>query len=60
VRFQVLTAASRKMALSGVVAPFNQVEVYGSSRGTCGKLLCSVGKLLSDYMAQQPRREPSS
>jgi hypothetical protein len=35
VRFEVLTAASMKMAVFWVVAPRNLVEVYRRFRGTC-------------------------
>jgi hypothetical protein len=55
--FEVLTAASMKMAVFWVVAPYSLVEVYQRFRGPC----ClhhqgNVGKLLPDYT---PRRQPS-
>jgi hypothetical protein len=40
------------------VAPCSLVEVYRRLRGAY--CLCNVGKLLPYYMAQQPRRQPSS
>jgi hypothetical protein len=53
-RFQVLTAASMKMAVFRVVAPYSLVEVYSRFRGA----YCHhhQGDNLPDYMAQQPRR----
>jgi hypothetical protein len=47
VGFEVLTAASMKIAVFWVVAP-------------CSLHLRNVGKLLPDYTAQQPRRQSSS
>jgi hypothetical protein len=47
VRFEVLMAASMKMAVFLDVAPCILVEVY-------------FGKFLPDYKAQQPRRQLSS
>jgi hypothetical protein len=60
VGFEVLTAVSTKMAVFWVVAPCSLVEVYQRFRGPC----ClhhqgHVGKLLPDYTALQPRRQPS-
>jgi hypothetical protein len=52
VRFEVLMAASMKMAVFWVVAPRSLVQVYLI-------LLWNVGKLLPDYTVQQPRRRPS-
>jgi hypothetical protein len=65
VRFQVLTAASMKMAIFWDVAPCSLVEVYRRFSGACclhhqGKHLWNVGKLLPDYTAQHPRRQLSS
>jgi hypothetical protein len=59
-RFQVLTAASMKMAVFWDVAPCSLVEVYRRFRGAC----ClhhqgdewNVCKILPDYTAQHPRR----
>jgi hypothetical protein len=61
VRFQVLTAASMKMAVLWVVVPCTLVEVYRRFRGTCclHHQVWNVGKLLPDYTAQQPRKQPS-
>jgi hypothetical protein len=68
VGFEVLTAVSTKMAVFWVVAPCSLVEVYKRFRGPCclhhqgdrGKGLWNVDKLLPDYTALQPRRQPSS
>jgi hypothetical protein len=68
VKFQVLTAASMNMAVFWVGAPCSLVEVYlrsiirATHRPSDGgsKHLWNVGKPLPDYMAQQPRRQPSS
>jgi hypothetical protein len=55
-----------KMAVFWVVAPYSLVEVYRHFRGDDrpddegSKHLWNVGKLLLDYTAQQPRRQPSS
>jgi hypothetical protein len=62
-----------KMVILWVVAPRSLVEAYRRFRGAyClhhrpddggeggSKHLWNVGKLLSDYTAQQPRRQPSS
>jgi hypothetical protein len=68
---KVLTAVSTKMAVFWVAAPCSLVEVYQRSRGPCclqhhhpddggSKDLWNVGKLLPDYKALQPRRQPSS
>jgi hypothetical protein len=64
VGFEVLTAVSMKMAVFWVVALCRLVGVYQRFRGPCclhhqGYRPDNVGKLLSDYMAQQPRRQPS-
>jgi hypothetical protein len=61
VRFQVLTAASMKMAVFWVVAPCSLVEVYWRFRGACclHQHLWNVGKLIPDYMVQQPSRQLS-
>jgi hypothetical protein len=63
--FQVLTAASMKMAVFWVVAPCSLVEVYRRFRGDRpddggSKYLLNVGKLLPDYTALQTRRQSSS
>jgi hypothetical protein len=76
VRFQVLTAASMKMAVFWVVAPRRLVEVYRRFRGACclhhqgGTYRPDNGGTSStsktsvnfqpDYTALQPRRQPSS
>jgi hypothetical protein len=52
VEFQVLMASSMIMAVFWIVAPCSWVEVHRCFRG-------AVGKLLPDYTAQQPRRQPS-
>jgi hypothetical protein len=61
-----------KMTVFWVVAPCSLIEVYQRFRGPCclrhqgpddgsSKYLCrNVGKLLPDYTALQPRRQPSS
>jgi hypothetical protein len=71
VRFQVLTAASMKMTVFWVVAPCNLIDVYRHFRGACclhhqgspwwwrQQHLWNDGKFLLDYMAQEPRRQPS-
>jgi hypothetical protein len=55
-----------KMAVFWVVAPCSLVEVY-HFRGTCclhhqggSKYIWNIAKLLPDYTALQPRRQPSS
>jgi hypothetical protein len=53
VRFEVLTAESMKMAAFWVVA------IHRPGNGG-SEHLSNVGKRLSDYMAQQPRRQPTS
>jgi hypothetical protein len=66
VRFEVLTAASMKVAVFWVVAPYSLVEVYRRLRGASDDLpddggskhLWHVGELLPT--AQQPRRQTSS
>jgi hypothetical protein len=60
--FRVFTAASMKIAVFLVVAPCSLVEVYRRFRGACclHHEGCNVGKLLPDYTAQQPGRQPSS
>jgi hypothetical protein len=70
VRFQVLTAASMKMAVFWVVAPCSLVEVYRRFRGACrlhhqgdkrGLLIALMMETtLLHYKAQQPIRQPSS
>jgi hypothetical protein len=62
--------SNTKMVVFWVVAPCSLVEVYQRFRGACrvmskhpddgSKHLWNIGKLLPDYMAQQPRRQPSS
>jgi hypothetical protein len=73
-RFQVLTAASMKMAVSWDVVPYSLVEVYRRFRGDCclhhqgthrphkgdSKHLYNVCKLIPDYTAQHPRRQSTS
>jgi hypothetical protein len=59
-----------KMAVFWVVAPCSLVEIYRRFKDACclyhqGALMMeaaniSVGKLLPDYTAQKPRRQPSS
>jgi hypothetical protein len=68
-RFQVLTATGMKMTVLGDIAPCSLVEIEWRFRGAyClhhqgndggSKHLSNVGKLLPDYTAQQPRRQPS-
>jgi hypothetical protein len=68
--FDVLTAATMKIAVFWVVAPCSLVEVYQRFRGACclhhrpndrgSKHIWNVGKLLQDYTALQPRRQPPS
>jgi hypothetical protein len=53
--FEVLTAVSMKMAVFWVVAPCSHRPDVGSCKD-----LCNVGKLLPDYTALQPRRQPST
>jgi hypothetical protein len=58
------------MAVFWVVAPCSLVEVYRRFRGPCclrhrsddegSKDLCNIYKLVPDYTALQPRRQPSS
>jgi hypothetical protein len=57
VGFEVLTAASVKMAVLWVVAPCGLVGVYQRFRGTC--CLHRQGDELL-YTVLQPRRQPSS
>jgi hypothetical protein len=54
VRFQVLTAASMKMAVFWVVALCSLVEVYRRFRSAC----CLLHQ--GECTAQQPSRQPSS
>jgi hypothetical protein len=54
VRFEVLTAASMKMTVLWVVAPYDRPDGEGR------KPLWNVGKLLPDCTVQQSRRQPSS
>jgi hypothetical protein len=62
-----------KMAVFWVVASCSLVEVYWHFRGACclhhqgdcpddgdSKYLWNVSKFVTDYMVQQPRRQPSS
>jgi hypothetical protein len=58
-RFQVLTAASMKMAVFWVVVPCRLVGVYRRFIGSCC-LHHQGDKSSPDYKAQQPRRQPSS
>jgi hypothetical protein len=61
VRFQVPSTASMKMTVFWVIAPCSLVEVYRRFRGTyCLHHQGDECKLLPDYTAQQPRRQPSS
>jgi hypothetical protein len=70
VGLEVLTVVSTKMAVFWVLAPCSLVEIYQRLRGPwCPhhgpddggiKDLWDVGKLLPDYTALQPRRQPSS
>jgi hypothetical protein len=64
VGFEVLTAASMKMAVFWVVAPCSLVEVYRRFKGACclhhHKDLWNNGLLLPDNTALQPRRQPYS
>jgi hypothetical protein len=71
-KFRVLTAVSMKMAVFWVLAPCILVEVYRRVRGLCclhhhciecpddggSKQLRNVSRLLADYTAQQPLRQP--
>jgi hypothetical protein len=66
----VQTTKTLKMAVFWVVAPCCLVEVYRRFRGACclhlqgpddgGRKNGNVGKFIPDYMALQPRRQPSS
>jgi hypothetical protein len=64
--FEVLTVVSMKIAVFWVVTPCSLVEVYQRFRGPDrpddggSKDHLNVGKLLPDYTALQPRRQPSS
>jgi hypothetical protein len=59
VRFEVLTAASIKMTVFWVVAPYSVVEVYRRFRGAC--CLHNYRPVDDgDYTAQHPSRQPSS
>jgi hypothetical protein len=51
-------AASMKMANFWVLAPCSLVDDCPDDGGS--KHLRNVGKLLLDYMVQQPRRQPST
>jgi hypothetical protein len=65
-----LKKGKRWLSVFWVVTPYSLVEVYQRFRGAyClhhrpddrgNKALWNVGKLLPDYMALQPRRQPSS
>jgi hypothetical protein len=66
----ILSSLRLKMAVFWVVAPCSLVEAEQRFKGTCclhhqgydggSKDLWNVGKLLPDYTALQPRRQPSS
>jgi hypothetical protein len=56
----VTTFRRQKIAVFWIVAPCSLVEVYRRFRGPCCLDLWNVGKLLPDYTALQPRRQPSS
>jgi hypothetical protein len=56
VRFKVLTAANKKMAVFWVVAPCGLGEVYRRFRGAC--CLHIWTHFIPDYMAQQSERQP--
>jgi hypothetical protein len=58
VRSEVLTETSMQIAVFWVIALCSVVNVYRRFRGAC--CLWNVGKLLPDYMAQHPRRQPSA
>jgi hypothetical protein len=64
VRFQVFMLASMKITVFWDVAPCSLVEVYRRFGGAyCLQLqgdVKAVGKLLPEYTAQHPRRQPSS
>jgi hypothetical protein len=61
VTFQVLTAASMKMALFWVVAPCSLVEDYRRfKRASCFIREVARSGDLPDYTVQQPRRQASS
>jgi hypothetical protein len=75
VGFEILTVARMDMAMFWVEVPCGLVEVYCCFKGIsclhyqgsvdgCGvggsKYLQNIGKLLPDYTALQPRRQPSS
>jgi hypothetical protein len=45
-----------KMAVFWLVAPCNLVEVYRRFGGTCCCHLRGDGKLIPDYVAQQPKK----
>jgi hypothetical protein len=76
VGFEVLTAVSTKMAVLWVVALCSLIEVYQRFKSPCclhhqgvmthrrddggSKNHWNVGKLLPDYTALQPRRQPYS
>jgi hypothetical protein len=65
--FEVLTVVSTKMVVFWVLARSSLVELYQRFRGPCCrhhqgddvKGLWNVGKLLPNYTALQPRRQPS-
>jgi hypothetical protein len=57
--FEVLTAASMKMAVFWIIAPCNLVEVYHPDKGG-SNYLRNVGKRLPDHSVPQPKRQPSS
>jgi hypothetical protein len=54
-RFQVLMAASIKMAVFWDVAPYSLLRTYRLDGGG-SKHISNVSKLLPDYTAQHPRR----
>jgi hypothetical protein len=58
----VLTAASMKMAVFWVVVPWSlqKFQRAMTHRPDDGASTWNVGKLLPDYTAQRPRRQPSS
>jgi hypothetical protein len=62
VRFQVLTAARKKVTIFWDGASCNLVETGRRLRGVClddggGKQLCNVGQFIGDYTAQPPTRQ---
>jgi hypothetical protein len=71
VRFKVLKAASKNMAVFWVVAPCSLVEIHRRFRGSWflhrthrpddggSRHIWNDGELLTDCTAQQPRRQPS-